>query len=78
MSTKSEIGIEGEGLAAKFLENKDYHIVARNYRYKRSEVDLIAKKGGVLVFIEVKTRTTVGFGNPEEMVSTNQIKKIRR
>ncbi len=75
MSTKT-FGDRGEEIAAKYLERNGYRILDRNYRFERSELDLIAsspdEKGGAgseLVFVEVKIRSGLGFGRPEEAVS---------
>lgn len=68
MSDKIEKGNEGENLAAEFLKQKGFEIVARNYRFRRSEIDLIAKRENWLVFIEVKTRSSIEYGQPEEFV----------
>lgn len=62
-------GQQGENLAAEFLLKQGYAILHRNYRYKRTEIDIIAQKDGVLIFIEVKTRATDVFGYPEEAVN---------
>lgn len=58
----------GEELAVGYLIKEGFEIIARNWKYKRAEVDIIAKEKDVLVFIEVKTRASTGFGRPEEMV----------
>lgn len=76
MSDKIQKGKEGEDLAAKFLQQQGYEIVARNYRYKRSEIDLIVRKGGWLVFVEVKMRSSNAFGYPEEFVDYQKAKNI--
>lgn len=56
---ESQIGTQGEDLAAKYLKKeKAYKLVARNWRYKQDEIDIIAQDGNVLVFVEVKTSTT--------------------
>ena len=62
-------GAEGERLAAAFLEQKGYIILARNYRFDRGEVDLVASEGGDLVFVEVKARRSREFGAPEESIT---------
>lgn len=57
-SNKSQIGKQGEDLAVKYLrKEKGYRLVTRNWRYKRDEIDIIARDGEVLVFLEVKTST---------------------
>ncbi|GIV38639.1 MAG: UPF0102 protein [Thermonema sp.] len=69
-------GREGEQLAARFLQQKGYHIEARNWRYKRYEVDLIACKENILVFVEVKSRRSEAFGFPEQFVNKAQASRI--
>jgi putative endonuclease len=69
----------GEDLAASFLEGEGYRILARNYRFERGEIDIIAMDGGELVFVEVKTRETEAFGAPEESITPfkeEQLKKV--
>lgn len=61
-------GQAGEQLARLYLEGKGYQILEQNWRYSKAEIDLIAKDGAVLVFVEVKTRTSEAFGKPEEFV----------
>lgn len=60
------------------LRQKGYKILERNYRHGKSEIDLIAQGEGLLIFIEVKTRSSNTFGFPEEFVSENQQKAIIR
>ena len=69
MSRNQEIGKFGEGLAVKYLQKRKYIILDRNYRCKQGEMDIIAKDDEEIVFIEVKTRTTVEFGKPAEAVN---------
>ncbi len=64
-------------MAAREYESKGYRIVARNWRSARGEVDLVAAKGNQLVFCEVKTRSGLGFGLPEEAVSVSKQRKLR-
>lgn len=66
---KQQLGRFGEDMAAAFLERNGYKIVARNYCGGRRELDIIASKGGVLSFIEVKTRTSQSYGLPEEAIN---------
>lgn len=84
MSTK-QFGDRGEDIAADYLEGKGYRIIDRNYRFERSELDLIAfspeelgEYGSELVFVEVKTRSGVAFGRPEEAVSDAKKRQIVR
>lgn len=69
MAKHLEIGKKGEQLAVEFLKNKGYTILETNWRFRRSEVDIIAKDKEILVFIEVKTRSYDYFGKPESFVS---------
>lgn len=73
MNRNQEIGKLGEDLAVKYLKNKKYIILERNYRCRQGEMDIIAKDNEKIVFIEVKTRTTIEFGKPAEAV--NYIKR---
>ena len=59
----------GEHIAVDYLTTLGYSILARNWRFHRAEIDIVAKQEDVLVFIEVKTRKTEGFGPPEAFVS---------
>lgn len=63
------IGKVGEDLAAAHLEKLGYRILERNWRYRRSEIDIVAMCGDVLVLVEVKTRSTDLFGAPELSIS---------
>ncbi len=56
-----ELGRRGESIASSYLESLDYVVVARNYRTGRGEIDIIAQKEDVLVFIEVKTRRGIRY-----------------
>ncbi len=64
------LGKQGEQMAKKYLELKGYALVIENYRFERAEIDLIVKDEAnkVLVFVEVKTRKTKSFGEPQEAV----------
>lgn len=84
MSTKS-LGDRGEALAADYLEARGYRVLERNYRYERAEVDLVCflpaddyEAGGQLVFVEVKTRTGLGFGSPEAAVTPEKQRQLRK
>ncbi len=73
---KSEIGKRGEDIAAGHLLSIGYRILERNWRHRRSEIDLIAEKDGLLIFVEVKTRSYAAFGHPEEAVNEYKANKV--
>jgi len=70
-------GKEGEEIAVKYLEEKGYQVLARNYRVKRQEIDIIAQAKEVCVFVEVKSRSSSDFGFPEDFLSPQQEGRIR-
>lgn len=74
---KREMGKRKEALAAKLLSLHGYEVVACNYRCRAGEVDVIAKEDGYLVFIEVKYRSSLRFGEPQLAVDTRKQKKIK-
>ena len=76
MAKHNELGKKGEQLAVTLLEKKGYLIVERNYRFDKAEVDIIAQQKDVLAIVEVKTRSTVDFGNPQDLVKPKQIKNL--
>lgn len=76
MKNQSQIGQEGERLAAEFLQNKGFEIVARNYRHRRAEIDLIIKRDNWLIFVEVKARSSTDYGEPEAFVGSQKISKL--
>lgn len=78
MAQHNDTGKMGEDLAARYLQEKGYQVLERNYRHQQSEIDLIAKKDKMLLFVEVKTRSNLSFGNPEEFVSYTKVKLIKR
>lgn len=72
---KRELGKEAEQLAEKFLKRKGYKILKRNYKTPLGEVDIIADDQGVLVFVEVRSRSYLTFGEPQ--VSVNYHKQMQ-
>lgn len=72
------LGKEGEELALRFLKKQGYRIIGKNYRTPFGEIDIIADDGGVLVFVEVKTRSGDAFGSPFEAVDRKKRDKIRK
>ncbi|HON57938.1 MAG TPA: YraN family protein [Smithella sp.] len=76
--SKIKTGLIGEELAVSFLKKNGYKILEKNYRCPMGEVDIVARDHQSLVFVEVKTRKSDGFGYPEEAVNTKKQKKISR
>jgi putative endonuclease len=73
---RKKTGKSGEELAVSFLKKKGYTIVERNYRCVFGEIDIVARHRGDIVFIEVKSRKSDDFGNPEEAVGFKKQRKI--
>lgn len=71
------LGTKGEDLAVRFLQKKGYRIVKRNYKTPVGEIDIIARDGDTIVFIEVKTRTDISFGYPFEAVNNRKRQKLK-
>ncbi len=71
-----DFGRLGEEKAIEFLKKNGYKILERNYKTKIGEIDIIATKNKKIIFIEVKTRSSVNFGRPEEAVGKKKLKKI--
>lgn len=76
MAQHNELGKKGEQLAVDYLLKKGYDIVERNYRFDKAEVDIIAKIKNTLAIVEVKTRSTIDFGNPQDFVKPKQIQRL--
>lgn len=83
MKSDATVGPKGEQLAADFLESLGYRVLDRNYRFERSEVDLVCFQpepangfGGEIVFVEVKTRSGTRFGRPEDAVTDEKKRNI--
>ena len=76
MAKHNELGKKGEQLAVDFLLKNNYDIVERNYRFDKAEVDIIAKKDNILAIIEVKTRSTADFGDPQDFVKPKKIQRL--
>lgn len=76
MAQHNELGKKGEQLAVDFLLENSYKIIARNYRFDKAEVDIIAQIKDTLAIIEVKTRTNADFGNPQDFLKPKQIQRI--
>lgn len=77
MKNKRAIGSRYEEKAAAFLQNQGFAILERNYRDRYGEVDLVAREGAYLVFVEVKYRSSLKNGYPEEAVHGRKQQRIR-
>lgn len=71
------LGISGEEAVAAWYQEQGYRVVDRNWRCRAGELDLVARRGGLVVFCEVKTRTSDAFGLPAEAVTRQKQQRIR-
>jgi len=76
MAEHNELGKKGEDLAVEFLLQNEYKILERNWIFQKAEIDIIAKKENILAVIEVKTRSSVDFGLPQDFVKTKKIQLL--
>lgn len=76
MAQHNELGKLGEKLGVIYLQEKGYVILEKNWRYLKAEIDIIASKNNTLIIIEVKTRTSDFFGNPEDFITKSKIKLL--
>jgi len=72
----NELGRTAEQMAVEYLERKGYKILARNWRYGKAEIDIIALDGDTLAVVEVKARTSDYFGDPAHFVNPKKIKRL--
>lgn len=75
---RRDIGILGERLARDFLQKIGYQVIESNYRCPHGEIDIIARDGDCLVFVEVRTRTSAEFGHPEESITRTKKERLRQ
>lgn len=78
MGDRNELGRRGEQAAADFLAGLGWTVVARNWRCREGEIDIIARDGPTLVFCEVKTRRGTGFGVPFDAITHTKRVRLRR
>jgi putative endonuclease len=76
--SRPSLGQNGEKIAVDFLQGRGYTILERNYRRRTGEIDIIAKEGEVLVFIEVKTRSGWTYGSPAAAITPRKQRQISR
>lgn len=74
MAKHNELGKKGEEIAVDYLIKNGYKIIQRNYRYLKAEVDIIAQKSDTLIAVEVKTRSSDYYENPQDAVKPKKIK----
>ena len=77
-SNRQNLGRRGEDIAATHLKRHGYKIICRNFRTRFGEIDIIAKDRGTIVFIEVKSRTGIGYGSPASAVTLKKQQQISR
>jgi putative endonuclease len=78
MAVKDILGRRGEELAAGFLAERGYRILDRNWRCRDGEIDVVAELSGEVVFVEVKTRSSVAYGHPFEAITPVKLARLRR
>jgi len=76
MATHNELGKKGEALAEEYLLRNGYSIKAKNWRYLKAEIDIIAQKEDILAIVEVKTRSSIAIAAPEDAVNKKKIKLL--
>ncbi len=76
MTTHNDLGKKGEIAAKQYLSEKGLEIIAENWRYGKGEIDIIAMQDNTIIFVEVKTRSSDYFGNPELSVSLKKQRQI--
>lgn len=78
MDVRAAVGRYGEDVAVRYLEDLGLRVVARNWRCRAGELDIIAVDGDCLVFCEVKTRRSATFGPPQAAVTTAKLARLRK
>ena len=76
MAEHNELGKKGEDLAVEYLERNGYKILDRNWTFQKAEIDIIAEKESILAIIEVKTRSSLSFGLPQDFVKPKKIQLL--
>lgn len=76
--SRRALGARGEALAAEALEREGWRVLERNWRTRRGELDIVARDGDWLVFVEVRTRRGARLGQPEESVDARKARRLQR
>lgn len=77
MAEHNELGKLGEEAALKFLLAKGHELLTKHYRFGRAEIDIITREKGIIIFSEVKTRTSNRYGFPEEYITREKIRLVK-
>lgn len=78
MAQHNDFGKQAEEMACQYLKEKEYEILERNYTYLHYEIDIIAKKGNIIVVVEVKARKSAAYGEPYTFVDKTKIKNLTK
>lgn len=76
MADHNDLGKLGEELAVEFLQNNGYEILDTNWRFQKAEIDIIAQKENIVAVVEVKTRSSIDFGLPQDFVKPKKIQLL--
>lgn len=76
MALHNDLGKAGESIAKRYLEDQGYEVLDENWTFGKAEIDLIVYKNGIIIFVEVKSRSSVAFGEPEEFVHKAKEKQM--
>jgi putative endonuclease len=76
MAEHNELGKKGENLAVEYLQENGYKILDRNWTFQKAEIDIIATKENILAIVEVKTRSSLDFGSPQDFVDAKKIQLL--
>ncbi len=75
---RQRLGAVGETLAVRHYERHGFEVLARNWRCRSGELDLVVRRESLIVFVEVKSRSSLAFGHPAESVTTAKQQRLRR
>lgn len=76
MAKHNDLGKKGEELAATILLQKGYTILETNWRYRKAEIDILAQKNNILVVVEVKTRSSSYYGDPQNFINSKKVQLL--
>jgi putative endonuclease len=76
MADHNDLGKQGEAAAVAYLRENGYEILEQNFVFQKAEIDIIARKKDWLIVVEVKTRSSIDFGSPEDFVNKKKIKLL--